>query len=109
MFKKLIILLLVGCLTLFVGFKTFATDTVNLGDDHNESSYTLSATIDTYDPFAVKLDSNLGTNITDNSGLQYWPHHREHDHGYRRPGSREMFLFAALGVMIIFMESPRYH
>jgi hypothetical protein len=111
MFKKLMILLLVVCLTFLVGFKTFAADTASLGDKPNESSYTINATFDTYDPFA-NSDSNQNKLSTDNSNLQYYPHHgsSDHDHdGYSRFDSREIFLLSCLGAMIIFLTSPRYH
>jgi hypothetical protein len=106
MFKKLMVLLLVGCLTLFVGFKTFAADTVNLnsGDSHNESSYTISATIDTYDPFAACLDSNQEKIITDNWNSQYRSH-SEHHHENWRANPKERMLLILFGMMIIIGAS----
>jgi hypothetical protein len=112
MFKKLLVLLLVGCLTLLIGFKTLASNTADLGNNHDGSSLTINATIDTYDPLAAATsDSNQAKSTPDNWDLQYRSHHQSsgHHHGHWDPDSREMMLLAFVGVMIIAIGFPRYH
>jgi hypothetical protein len=110
--KLLLILLLVGCLTLFVGYKSFAAETVNLGNNPVASSYNSNINTDTYDPVAqpsinpsagTPADSSNSVQSKNNVDSSYQYRHRYyHRNGrYVRTGSQETMLFMLFSMMLI--------
>jgi hypothetical protein len=122
MLRKLLVVLLIGCLTLFMGIKTLAagTDTTNLdlSANSNISTESFSGTIDTYNP------SSLGTYQGDSQNLYNLDlgyhrgpgpghggprHHRDHGPGYRPLSPTIALLTIVILVALVQVSDDSSH
>ncbi|HBF38849.1 MAG TPA: hypothetical protein DDW50_16210 [Firmicutes bacterium] len=100
MTKRLLILFLTGCLTLFVGYQTFAMDTVQTGGNPAISSAIANSNADVNVSPAASLDSSTDKTISGH----YYHHSRDHYHRhYWGPGSGGVMLFMLVTMMIILI------